>query len=86
MYVSDEALHRISSFDKDGEFIGCWGERGRRRGPGQRPAGIAFDADENMYVVDSLNHRVQKFTKDGEYISGWGSMGDGPGESTCHTA
>ena len=80
VYVSDEALHRISSFTKDGEFIGCWGEEGDGEGQINGPAGIEFDADENMYVVDTLNHRIQKFTKDGEYISGWGSLGDAPGE------
>ena len=80
LYVSDEALHRISSFDKDGEFLGCWGVEGDGEGQINGPAGIAFDADENMYVVDSLNHRVQKFTRNGEFISGWGSYGDGPGE------
>ena len=80
VYVSDEALHRISSFTKDGEFIGCWGEEGGAEGQINGPAGIEFDAEENMYIVDSLNHRVQKFTRDGEYILGWGSQGDGPGE------
>ena len=80
VYVTDEALHRITSWNKDGEFIGCWGEEGTAEGQIRGPAGIAFDADENMYVVDSLNHRVQKFTREGEYISAWGSHGDGPGE------
>ena len=80
VYVSDEAIHRISAFDKDGEFIKCWGEEGSAEGQLSGPAGIAFDADENLYVADALNHRVQKFTKDGEFISGWGSQGDGPGQ------
>ena len=80
LYVSDEALHRITSYNRDGEFIACWGEEGDGEGQFSGPAGIALDADENMYVVDSLNHRVQKFTREGEYISGWGSRGDGPGQ------
>ena len=80
VFVSDEALHRISSFTKDGEFLGCWGEEGSAEGQISGPAGMAFDADENIYVVDSLNHRVQKFTKGGEFIGSWGSHGDGPGE------
>ena len=45
-----------------------------------RPAGLAFDAEENVYVVDSKNHRLQKFTKNGELILGWGSYGDGEGQ------
>ncbi len=80
VYVSDEALHRITSYTKEGELIGSWGEEGDAPGKLNGPAGIAFDAEENMYVVDSLNHRVQKFTAGGEYICGWGSRGDAPGE------
>ena len=80
VFISDEALHRISSFSKDGEFLSCWGEQGSGDGQISRPSGLAFDADENMYVVDTLNHRVQRFTKDGEFIMNWGSFGDGPGQ------
>lgn len=80
LYVSDEALHRISAFDKEGAFLGSWGEQGSGAGQLNGPAGIAFDADENMYVVDSLNHRVQKFTKEGKFLLGWGRHGSGEGE------
>ena len=80
VYISDEALDRISSFDGDGEFISCFGESGSGEGQLNRPAGIAFDADGNILVVDSMNHRVQKFTKDGQFILGWGTFGDGDGQ------
>ncbi len=80
VYVSDESVHRITAFSKDGEFLGHWGEHGSADGQLDRPAGIVFDADENMYVVDSLNHRIQKFTKDGKFLMNWGSFGDGDGE------
>ena len=39
VYVSDEAIHRISAFDKDGEFIKCWGEEGSGEGQLSGPAG-----------------------------------------------
>jgi sugar lactone lactonase YvrE len=80
LYVSDEALHRITKFDSEGEFVSCWGERGGGEGQLDRPSGIAFDADENIYVSDTGNHRIQKFTKDGEFILGWGGHGAGDGE------
>ena len=60
--MSDEALHRISVFSKDREFLASWGEHGSGEGQLDRPSGIAFDADENVYVSDTLNHRVQKFS------------------------
>ena len=80
LYVSDEGLHRISAFRRDGTFLGQWGTHGA--GPGQldRPSGIAFDADENLYVADTLNHRVQRFTKDGRFLSTFGAHGRGEGE------
>lgn len=80
LYISDEALYRISSFDKDGKSLSKWGEYGNGDGQLNGPAGIAFDAEANIYVADSLNHRVQKFTKDGVFILKWGRYGDGEGE------
>jgi len=80
LFVSDEGLHRITSFNTDGTFVAKWGEHGTEPGQLNRPSGIAFDADESLYVVDTQNHRVQKFTKDGQFISTFGSYGTGPGE------
>ena len=68
---------------KIGKDLGKWGEYGDGDGQLNGPAGIAFDAEENIYVADSLNHRVQKFTKDGEFISKWGRFGDGEASLTC---
>ena len=80
LFVSDEALHRISSFDMEGEFLGKWGEQGSEDGQINGPSGIAFDAEGNILVVDTLNHRVQKFTREGKFISKWGSFGSEPGQ------
>ena len=77
LLVSDEALHRISKFSREGEFLGSWGEQGDGDGQLNRPSGIAFDSEENIYVVDTLNHRIQKFTKDGAFLLKWGRFGDG---------
>ena len=80
LLVSDEALHRISSFNRDGKFLGAWGEFGAGEGQLNRPSGIAFDRDENVYVADTLNHRIQKFTKRGRFLLTWGRPGAGDGE------
>ena len=81
VYVSDEWVHRISMFTKDGDYIGKWEERvGSGDGELDRPAGLAIDQDDNVYVVDSMNHRVQKFTSDGKFLAKFGSYGDGDGE------
>jgi DNA-binding beta-propeller fold protein YncE len=80
VYISDEALHRISIFDKHGHFLGRWGTRGRGAGEFDRPAGIAFDAEQHLLVVDGRNHRVQRYTRDGDFLGQWGAAGQGPGE------
>lgn len=79
VYVSDEYLHRITIFTKDGEYVGHWGTHGSGDGELNGPAGLAI-RDDVMYVVDSRNHRVQKFTLDGKFIGQFGSFGDGPGQ------
>ena len=80
IYVSDEALHRISIFNKEWQFLSKWGTKGDGDGEFNGPAGIAFDKDENLLVVDALNNRVQKFTKGGQFLGGWGRAGSGDGE------
>ncbi len=80
LYVSDEALNRISVFSLDGDFISCWGTPGSGDGQLDRPSGIRFDDAGDLYLSDTLNHRVQKFTRDGKFLQSWGTCGDGDGE------
>ena len=80
VYVADEALQRISIFDKDGKFLSKWGIKGSEPGQLEYPSNLAFDSDDNLWLTDSGNHRVQKFTKDGQFISGWGQRGSGSGQ------
>ena len=67
VYISDEALHRVSIFDAQGRFLDKWGVRGSGDGELDRPSGIAFDSEDNLLVADSLNHRIQRFTSDGRF-------------------
>ena len=75
VYISDEWLHRVSIFDKDGKFLTHWGAEGDGEGQFNGPSGIAFDAQEDLYVVDSRNHRIQKYAKDGKFLMQWGRSG-----------
>ena len=80
LYLSDEALHRITIIDSEGELVDSWGEEGSGAGQLQRPTGMDFDAEGNLYVVDTLNHRVQRFTRAGGFLGQWGGYGCGEGE------
>ena len=80
VYVSDEALQRISIFDKKGTFLGKWGTVGTGDGEFDRPAGLVFDKDDNLLLVDGLNNRIQRFTKEGRHLGSWGRSGTRDGE------
>ena len=80
VYVADEALQRISIFDKYGKFLNKWGVKGFLDGQLNHPSCIRFDAEENLWLTDSGNHKVQKFTKDGQFISAWGERGSESGQ------
>jgi DNA-binding beta-propeller fold protein YncE len=80
VYISDEALQRISVFDKRGKYLGKWGVHGRGAGEFDRPAGLAFDREGNLLVVDGLNNRVQLYTGDGKFLGSWGRGGNSEGE------
>ena len=79
VYVADEYLHRITIFNKDGEYLSHWGTHGSGDGELDGPSGLAI-RDDMLFVVDSKNHRVQKLTLDGKYLDQFGSFGDGPGQ------
>ena len=80
IYVTDQSVHEIVISDKEGAFLGKWGETGSGEGQFNRPSGIAFDKDDNLYVVDTFNHRVQKFTRGGQFLAMWGEGGVAEGQ------
>ena len=80
LYLTDQADSKVVIFDKEGGFIGKWGEEGSEPGQMMRPSGIAFDCEGNLLVSDTRNHRIQKFTKDGQFLDAFGSRGSGAGE------
>lgn len=80
VYGSDEWKSIIHVFDKEGEYLKTWGEKGDAEGQLNGAAGICFDANDNLWVVSSFTSRIQKFTKDGQFISGFGSKGAAEGQ------
>jgi hypothetical protein len=66
IYISDGYVNsRVAKFDKDGNWLGSFGERGN--GPGQLRTvhAIAADKDGNLYVADRSNRRIQVFDGEG---------------------
>ena len=79
LYVTDEALNRVTVFSTTGELRGAWGETGSSPGQLDHPSGIVVDSDDNLLIADSGNSRIQKFTAEGQFIQSWGSRGEGHG-------
>ena len=69
IYVADGYNNsRVVKFDKLGNWLKTWGDRGT--GPGQFniPHTIASDAAGNVYVGDRTNRRIQVFDGDGTFL------------------
>ncbi|MGH9384113.1 MAG: peptidyl-alpha-hydroxyglycine alpha-amidating lyase family protein [Vicinamibacterales bacterium] len=69
IYISDGYINsRVAKYDKNGDWVKSWGERGS--GPGQfnLPHTIAVDRNNHVYVGDRSNRRIQVFDTDGRFL------------------
>ena len=61
IYVVDALLGVVQIFDRQGQLLYYFGERGSRLGEFQLPSGLFIDKSDRIYVADSYNGRVQVF-------------------------
>src|SRR5207245_4100543 len=69
IYISDGYINsRVAKYDRNGDWVKSWGERGT--GPGQfnLPHAIAIDRNNNIYVGDRSNRRIQVFDTEGNFL------------------
>ena len=69
IYITDGYVNsRVAKYDKNGDWVKSWGEKGT--GPGQfsLPHAIAIDRNNNVYVGDRSNRRIQVFDTDGKFL------------------
>jgi sugar lactone lactonase YvrE len=69
LFVSDHAKGQILVFDRMGELVRSFGERGSENGQFSCPSGLAFTPVGCLVVADLLNHRVQVLDQDGSFVS-----------------
>ncbi len=70
LYISDGYINsRVAKYDKDGNWVGSWGEPGS--GPGQFNTlhSIASDSQNRIYVADRGNGRIQIFNTSGKLLN-----------------
>lgn len=69
IFISDGYINsRVAKFDKYGNWVKQWGERGTKPGEFNTPHSIASDAKGNIYVADRANRRIQVFDPNGSFI------------------
>src|SRR5579872_5133991 len=72
MFVSDGyGNSRVAKFDKDGNFVKDWGERGAQPGNFNTPHSLVVDNNDIIYVADRGNSRIQVFDTEGNRKAVW---------------
>ncbi|MFL5063981.1 MAG: peptidyl-alpha-hydroxyglycine alpha-amidating lyase family protein, partial [Xanthobacteraceae bacterium] len=68
IYISDGYVNsRIAKYDRNGEWVKSWDERGKGPGEFNLVHTIAADAQGNIYAGDRNNRRIQVFDRDGNF-------------------
>ena len=69
IFISDGYINsRVAKYDKNGDWVKSWGEKGSKPGEFNTPHSIAADARGNIYVADRGNRRIQVFDPDGKFL------------------
>jgi len=72
MFVADGyGNSRVAKFDKDGNFVKAWGERGGQPGNFNTPHSLVVDNNDVIYVADRGNSRIQTFDTEGNRKAVW---------------
>jgi sugar lactone lactonase YvrE len=68
IFISDGYINsRVAKFDKNGDWVKSWGQKGTKEGEFDTPHSIAADRNGNIYVADRGNRRIQVFNPDGAF-------------------
>lgn len=80
LYVVDTPENRVYAFNKKGELVFSFGERGYGEGQLNLPTNIFWSSAGAIYVTDSMNFRIQIFDESGGFLGYIGHHGDGSGD------
>jgi NHL repeat-containing protein len=68
-YITDGYINsRVAKYDRNGDWVTSWGEKGTAPGQFRLPHAIAIDRNDNVYVGDRTNRRIQVFDTSGKFL------------------
>lgn len=68
-YITDGYINsRVAKYDKNGDWVKSWGDKGTGPGQFRTPHAIAVDRNNNVYVGDRANRRIQVFDPQGKFL------------------
>jgi DNA-binding beta-propeller fold protein YncE len=69
IYITDGYVNsRVAKYDKNGDWVKSWGDKGTAPGQFRLPHTIVADRNNNLYVGDRTNRRIQVFDTDGKFL------------------
>jgi len=69
IYITDGYINsRVAKYDKNGDWVKSWGEKGTGPGQFRLPHAIVIDHNNNVYVADRSNRRIQVFDTEGKFL------------------
>jgi sugar lactone lactonase YvrE len=69
IYISDGYVNsRVAKYDRNGDWLKSWGDKGTAPGQFRLPHAIAVDKDNHIYVGDRSNRRIQVFDTEGKFL------------------
>ena len=77
VYLFCRAEHPVLMYERDGRFVGSWGEGMFT----MRTHGITIGPDDSVYCTDDAGHSVRKFTSDGNLLLTLGDNAGTPSDS-----
>jgi DNA-binding beta-propeller fold protein YncE len=70
VYVFNRGEHPLIVFNREGSFVGSWGQ-----GLFVRPHGLHIGPDDAVWCTDDSDHTVRKFTPEGKLLLTLGTSG-----------